>query len=122
VLGTTGCGLVVNGIHQDIAVTSTPGGARVSVDGIQQGTTPVVVPVKRKHAHVVKVEIDGYQPYEESVVPVQSSWEWGNLIFGWLPGFAIDAWTGGMFEFADATVHATFRPPDTIVKTAQSGK
>lgn len=108
VLSTTGCGTVVNGIYQDLAITSNPGGAQVSVDGISSGTTPVVVPVTRKHAHVVKVEQDGYHPIEGSVVPVTSIWEWGNVIFAGLIGLAVDAWTGGMYELSQDRVNAVF--------------
>ncbi|GMV50675.1 PEGA domain-containing protein [Nitrospirales bacterium NOB] len=108
VLSVTGCGTVVNGIYQDLAITSNPGGAQVSVDGISSGTTPVVIPVTRKHAHVVKVEHDGYQPIEASVVPQTSIWEWGNVIFAWLPGLAVDAWTGGMYELSYDRVNAVF--------------
>jgi hypothetical protein len=120
VVSMSGCGLVVNGIHQDLAITSDPGGAQVSVDGVQRGTTPVVVPVKRKHSHVVKVEVEGYEPYEASVVPQTSTWEWGNLVFGWLIGLGIDAWTGGMYELSTPRVHASFpSTPNKAVKTAQ---
>ena len=121
-LGATGCGTVVNGIHQDLAITSHPGGAQVSVDGISKGTTPVVVPVTRKHAHVVKVEHEGYQPMEASVVPQTSIWEWGNVIFAWLPGLAVDAWTGGMYELSHDRVNAVF-PTQTerTIKTVQGG-
>lgn len=120
VLSATGCGTVVNGIHQDLAITSHPGGAQVSVDGISKGTTPIVIPVTRKHAHVVKVEHAGYQPIEASVVPQTSIWEWGNVLFAWLPGLAVDAWTGGMYELSQERVYAVF-PAQTerTVRTAQ---
>ncbi|MBH0184390.1 MAG: PEGA domain-containing protein [Nitrospira sp.] len=116
----TGCGFVVNGIHEDLAVTSYPGGANVSVDGVHRGVTPVVVPVSRKHAHVVSVMQDGHIPYEMSVVPNTSLWEWGNLI-SWGPiGVAVDAWTGGMYEMSRNNVHAVLpSQPRATVKTAQ---
>ena len=120
VLSVTGCGTVVNGIYQDLAITSNPGGAQVSVDGISSGTTPVVVPVTRNHAHVVKLEQAGYQPIEASVVPQTSIWEWGNVIFAWLPGLAVDAWTGGMYQLSYDRVNAVFpAQTDKTVKTAQ---
>ena len=115
---TTGCGFAINGIHQDLAITSTPSGAQVYVDGVSHGTSPAVVAVKRKHAHVVRVEKDG-QAVETSVTPTTSIWEWGNLVFGWLPGLGIDAWTGGMYEFPNTQIHADFPSvPEKPVKTA----
>lgn len=104
----TGCGTFVNGMHQDLTVTSSPGGAAVSIDGVSQGTTPVVMSVWRKHAHVVKVEQPGYHPVEHSVVPETSAWEWGNVIFGGFIGVVVDAWTGGMYYLSQDRVHANF--------------
>jgi PEGA domain-containing protein len=108
VLLTTGCGTFVNGIHQDLTVTSSPGGSEVSIDGVPLGTTPVVASVTRLFGHVVKVERPGYYPIEASVVPVASTWEWGNLISWGLIGFAVDAWTGGMYELSREIIHADF--------------
>ena len=104
----TGCGTFVNGMHQDLTVTSNPGGADVSVDGVPLGTTPVVTSVSRKHGHVVKVEQPGYHPVEASIVPETSAWEWGNVIFGGIIGVAVDALTGGMYYLSQDRVNANF--------------
>lgn len=118
----TGCGTIVNGIHQDLAITSSPGGSSVSIDGVPSGTTPVVVPVKRLHAHVVKVERPGYYPFEASVVPMTSTWEWGNVIFAGLIGLAVDAWTGGMYDLSRESIHADFpfHPEKSIKSSAET--
>jgi len=113
---STGCGLAINGIHQDVPITSSPGGSRVTVDGVPRGTTPVVVSLSRKHAHAVSVERDGSTPAEAGIVPETSMWEWGNVIFGGLVGLGIDAWTGGMYELTPNKVHADF--PDQPAKPA----
>ena len=119
-LTVTGCGTVVNGNHQDLAITSYPGGATVSVDGVQRGSTPVVVPVSRKHAHVVAVTHDGYHPYEASVVPMVSTWVWGNWMYLGVFGVAVDAWTGGLWDLSQDKVHAQLAShPTATVKTAQ---
>ena len=116
---STGCGFAVNGLHQDLAITSKPSGAQVYVDGVSHGTSPVVVAVKRKHSHVVRVEQEG-QAVETSVSPEASMWEWGNLVFGWLLGVGIDAWTGGMYTFPTSQIHADFPSmPEKAVKTAR---
>jgi PEGA domain len=121
VLFVTGCGTVVNGFHQDLAITSDPGGANVSVDGIPSGKTPIVASLRLGDAHVVKVEQPGYYPFEASVVPVTSTWEWGNIIFAGLIGLAVDAWTGGMYELSQDKVHASFpSQPNNSTKTAST--
>jgi hypothetical protein len=53
------------------------------------------------------------------VVPVTSTWEWGNIIFAGLIGLAVDAWTGGMYELSQDKVSAEFPShPTKTVKTA----
>ena len=104
----TGCGTIVNGFHQDLTVTSSPGGADVSVDGVAHGTTPVVVSLSRSHSHVVKVEQPGHDPVEHSVSPQTSAWEWLNVFNGFIIGISIDAWTGGMYYLSQDSVNANF--------------
>ena len=120
VLFVTGCGTFVNGFHQDVAITSDPGGANVSVDGVPSGKTPIVASLWRRSAHVVKVEHPGYYPFEASVVPVTSTWEWGNLLSWGLIGLAVDAWTGGMYELSQDKVNAHFHFPSHSNKSTAS--
>lgn len=121
---TGGCGTIVNGFHQDLAVTSSPGGAAVSVDGVSQGTTPFVASLWRRSAHVVKVEQPGYYPIETSVVPTISAWEWGNVISWSFIGVAIDAWTGGMYDLSKDHVAVVFatNPDKKLVATQETVK
>jgi hypothetical protein len=107
-LVSTGCGSIVNGMKQDIAITSSPGGATVTVDGVERDSTPIVVPLSRKHAHVVKVEQPGYAPVERSITTETSDWVWGNILFGGLIGLAVDSLSGGMHELGPEQVHANF--------------
>ncbi|MEO7861129.1 MAG: PEGA domain-containing protein [Nitrospirales bacterium] len=121
---TGGCGTIVNGFHQDVAVTSSPGGAEVSVDGVAKGTTPIVASLWRGSAHVVKVEQPGYHPIETSVVPTISVWEWGNVISWNFLGVAIDAWTGGMYALSQDKVTVVFatNPDKKLVASQETVK
>ena len=85
----------MHGGGQDIGMSSVPTGATVSVDGQSMGTTPVNVELSRKDKHLVRFELAGYAPYELAMTRSVSGWVWGNLLFGGLPGLAIDAITGG---------------------------
>ncbi|HEU4437209.1 MAG TPA: PEGA domain-containing protein, partial [candidate division Zixibacteria bacterium] len=53
---------------------------------------------KRKDKHVVRIEMEGYQPYELSITRKTSGWVWGNIVFGGLIGLAVDAITGGLYK------------------------
>ena len=101
----TGCASFVTGggPDQKIRVVSTPAGANVYVDGVSKGTTPTSITITRVDEHQVRVELAGYEPYEQSVKPGFNPWVIGNLIFiaGAPVGFIVDGldgawiWVGG---------------------------
>lgn len=91
----SGCATIVHGTHQSVGITSVPPGARVYLDGVPVGQTPVIVPVKRGDDHVVRMELAGYQTCDATLTSSVSGWIWGNLAFGGLIGLAVDFGTGG---------------------------
>jgi hypothetical protein len=48
-------------------VNSSPGGARVSVNGVPAGATPVVLRHVPAGSSVVRVELDGFEPWSSAV-------------------------------------------------------
>lgn len=101
------CATIMHGSSQELSVASTPTGARVLVDGSEAGKTPFVANLKRKDKHVIRIEMDGYQPFEMPIVRATSGWVWGNLVFGGIPGLAVDAITGGLYKLKPEEVNAT---------------
>lgn len=60
-----GCATLIRKKTQRIPVTSTPAGATVSVNGTEQGTTPLEVRLTRKQkGQVIRIESPGCNPYE----------------------------------------------------------
>ena len=92
------CASIIHGNHQDIGISSSPTGAVVTIDNLQSGITPVVAKLTRKHNHIVRVELPGYQPFEATLTCGVSGWVWGNIVFGGLVGLAVDAISGGMHK------------------------
>lgn len=107
----SGCATIVNGTHQDLAITSQPSALCVTVDGQAFGPSPVVVSLRRAHMHTVKVDWEGYTPYEMTVTPMVSSMIWGNAILGGPLGLLIDGVMETGFELAPHSVHAFFPTP-----------
>lgn len=101
------CATIMQGTSQEVSVASTPTGARVLVDGNAVGTTPYVANLRRKDKHVIRVELEGYQPYEIALSRATSGWVWGNLVFGGIPGLAIDAISGGLYKLKPEEINAT---------------
>ncbi|MGH7564422.1 MAG: PEGA domain-containing protein [Gemmatimonadota bacterium] len=118
----TACATIMQGTSQEIGISSQPTGARVTIDKLDSGTTPLVADLKRKNDHTIRIELDGYQPYELSITKHTSGWVWGNIVFGGLPGLAVDAITGGLYKLRPEQVEAELsrgdlgihEGPDTI--------
>jgi len=106
VLVAVGCASIMHGTRQEVGVTSTPSGARVFDNGTPLGTTPAVVNLKRRHNHIVRVELDGYQPFEIALTRHVTGWIWGNIFFGGLVGFVIDAADGAIYQLEPENIVA----------------
>ncbi len=76
-----GCATIFQGRVQTILVTSDPPGAKVLVDGKQMSTTPVDIRVNKKNSHIVRLEKEGYAPYEIRMKRGLSGWLWANVPF-----------------------------------------
>jgi hypothetical protein len=50
-----------------LRIDSTPQGARVFIDRLPAGVTPLVVPDLRAGSHAVRVEADGHQPWSSAI-------------------------------------------------------
>lgn len=94
------CATIIHGTRQDISFSSTPSGAKVYINGMDKGSTPVIVNLERKNTYVVKIQIDGYIPYETNIIKKVDGWIAGNIIFGGLIGLVIDAASGGMYKLS----------------------
>ena len=93
------CASMMNGKTQSVAFNSTPQGAKVSVDGVTIGTTPITTEVRRK-SKKINFSMDGYQDYPLTIKKSSSGWLWGDAVFivlspfGWLIADLIDEGNG----------------------------
>jgi uncharacterized protein YceK len=110
----SGCATIIHGTHQDVGISSTPTGAEVWVDNIKMGETPVIAKLRRKDTHVVKLVLNGYQPYETTVTRSVSGWVFGNIIFGGLIGLGVDAISGSIYKLSPEKVTGTLADARTV--------
>jgi hypothetical protein len=92
------CATIMHGTNQDVGLSSSPTNARVTVNNKPVGSTPVVAKLSRKDNHIVRFELEGYQPFEATLTRRTSGWVWGNIVFGGLIGLAVDAMSGGLYK------------------------
>lgn len=111
VLSLTSCATVINGTRQSVGIMSNPTNAFVWVDQCYQGVTPIIVEMSRKESHVVRIELEGYQPYEATFSKRVSGWAFGNIIFGMggIIGLAIDAVSGGIYALTPEQIQGELR-------------
>jgi hypothetical protein len=102
------CATIIHGTNQDVAMSSKPDGATVTVDNAPVGKTPTVVRLTRNEKHTVRLELAGYEPVEIPVTRKLSAWFFGNLVIGGLLGVVVDAATGAMYNLTPAQLEAQF--------------
>ena len=115
----TACGTIIQGSRQSIAVSSSPAGALVKINGEIKGETPMTLDLKRKQAVTVTIEMDGYQPVTTTLQRKNGVWLWGNiaLVFtgGGLLSLIVDSVTGAIYVLEPGAVHGQ------LVATMEAG-
>lgn len=122
----TNCAAIVHGNKQLVDISSQPAGAKVYIDNHVYGTTPTTVKLKRsgrfpgessyKKNYAVKIELDGYYPYEMKINRTVDGWFFGNIIIGGLLGIIIDAASGSMYRLTPDQVITTMGRNSSVMK------
>ena len=73
-----GCVTVLGKRTQQVTVTARPAGARVFVDGEDEGLTPLAIRLTKRSPHVIRIEKDGYRPVE---IRLKTRKNWFPVIF-----------------------------------------
>lgn len=101
------CASIVSGSKQKINFNSTPAGAIVWVDNVNLGVTPVTAKLERsKKDQKVKIELQGYKPYELTLTRKTNGWIWGNILFGGIIGIIVDSSSGAMYRLTPDQIEA----------------
>lgn len=106
VLLFSNCATIIHGSRQSVSISSNPSKAFVTIDGKEEGKTPVTVDLSRKDHHTVEINLEGYMPYETKLTRKVDGWIAGNIVFGGLIGLAVDAMTGGMYKLSPEQIQA----------------
>lgn len=103
----------------------------MSINGANFGTTPTQVRLKRnanmpgtpsgRGYYDVKIEMDGFYPYEVKVKREFNGWFLGNLLIGGLVGIIVDAATGSMYKLSPDQVIAQMGRQTAFKANQQDG-
>ena len=102
----SGCGAIMHGAHQDIAINSNPNQAQVIVQG-ESKVTPAMFNLKRKHSYIVKISKEGY---ESSDIMINNKLDWTAwcdlFVFGIIPIF-YDLASGAAWKLSPEEINVT---------------
>lgn len=121
VIASTGCASIIHGTKQGVGISSSPTNARVIVDNAPMGQTPIVANLSRGDNHIVRIELDGYAPFEATLTKKVSGWVWGNIVFGGLIGLAVDAISGGLYNLTPEQLSAQLANQGAEVRVSKDG-
>lgn len=108
--GLNACSTFFNTTTQQVELNSNPPNAKIFVDGKSFGTTPQVINIERGSNHIVKFELEGFEPYETQITRQMSNWFWFNAFNGFIPGMSIDFLTGSMYSLFPDEMSAELNP------------
>lgn len=98
-LFTSGCATVFTGTTDAIAFDSQPQGARVEVDGVKVGHTPLTVQVKRSLSPpTVTLSMDRYKSRDFTLYQELNFVSLFDFLF--LPAFIVDAQSGAILKYS----------------------
>lgn len=89
-----------------ISFSSEPDGAKIHVDNYPVAETPASVPLERTK-HSINFKKEGYQT-GTAIIDRRLDWGWyifGNIVFGGIVGWIVDALTNEMWNLEPKRVH-----------------
>lgn len=91
------CGTLFTGTSDLVAINTTPADAKVTVDGMYMGVSPVTVSLKRDKDHMIVVQKDGYKDATAILTRSFNAVSILNLLspICWI----VDLVTGGLWKF-----------------------
>ena len=108
IFGLSSCATIILGSKQSVGISSTPSSAKIFINNEEVGMTPKTVDIKKNEAKSfkVRIELDGYEPYETVLTRKTSGWIAGNILLGGLIGLAVDFGTGGAYVLTPEQIEA----------------
>lgn len=92
------CATIISGSRQNVEIASEPSSAKVYINEIEVGNTPIQQNLKRNQEYNVVLKLDGFETYETKLEKNFNAWYIGNIVFGGLIGIIIDPITGAIFK------------------------
>ena len=113
ILFLSSCATIISGSRQNVEITSEPSSAKVYINEIEIGQTPVQKNLKRNQEYQLILKLDGYKTYETKLEKKFNAWYIGNIAFGGLIGIIIDPITGAMHKLKPEEIDGNLKSGTT---------
>lgn len=120
VLLLSSCATIISGSRQNVEIASEPSSAKVYINEIEIGNTPVQKNLKRNQDYNLVLKLDGYETYETKLEKKFNAWYIGNIAFGGLIGIIIDPITGAMHKLKPEEINGS--PKRGTTYNTENGK
>jgi len=114
---TSSCATIISGSRQVVKINSNPKSAKVYINEVEVGTTPLEKNLKRNQEYNILIKLDGYQPYETLLEKKFNAWYLGNILIGGVIGLVVDPITGAMYKLSPEELNANLE--DKMVFTTK---
>lgn len=114
------CATIISGSRQNVEINSEPSSAKVYINEIEIGNTPVQKNLKRNQEYSLVLKLDGYETYETKIERKFNAWYIGNIAFGGLIGIIIDPITGAMHKLKPEEINGS--PKSGTTYNTENGK
>lgn len=105
------CASILSGRKQNVKISSYPSGARIYVDGRDQGAiTPSTVKLPRKKRVELTLQKQGYEDGNIEQGGAFNPVTLTNIVLGGIPGFLVDWATGAIYKYPK-DISYTFTTP-----------
>ena len=103
------CATVFTGVQQTVQINSEPSAAKVQVDGLDRGETPVIVKLRKGYnGQIVTLKKDGYKI---SAFQPQTDFNGVAVLNLFNPLFwGIDIATGALWKYSPSFYHIKLEP------------
>lgn len=96
----SGCATVLDGSSQPVAFDSSPNGARIFVNGVEVGTTPLSMQMRRSKSTMILAKKDGYEDQQLALQTITNGNFWRNIMTGGPVGSTVDYFSDAMIEYS----------------------
>ena len=104
---------IISGSRQNVEINSEPSSAKVYINEIEIGNTPVQKNLKRNQDYQLSLKLDGYKTYETKLERKFNAWYIGNVAFGGLIGLIVDPITGAMHKLKPEEIDGNLKSGTT---------